>query len=73
MLYLLLLASFLHLAALGILGEPCGETVQIHTLTQTLPQHAPTIASDNVTTAQSQLTWTYIVIHINILQQSLDG
>ena len=64
MLYLLLLASLLNLAALGTLGEPCGETVQIHTLTQTLPQHTP--VSDNVTTQQSHLTWTYMVIHINI-------
>ena len=48
----------------GTLGEPCGETVQTHKLTQTLPQHTP--VSDNVTTQQSHLTWTYMVIHINI-------
>ena len=63
MLYLLLLASLLHLAALGTLGEPCGETVQTHKLTQALPQFNP--VSDNVT--QSYLTWTYMVIHIKIL------
>ena len=60
MLLWLLLAILLHLASLGTLGEPCGETVQIHTLTQTSPQHAPTYISSNV-------TWTYMVIHIHIL------
>ena len=60
MLLWLLLAILLYLASLGTLGEPCGETVQIHTLTQTSPQHAPTYISSNV-------TWTYMVIHIHIL------
>ena len=62
MLYLLLLASLLHLPALGVLGEPCGETVQTHTLTQTLPQSNP--VNDNVT--QLNLTWTCTVTHIKV-------
>ena len=64
MLYLLLLASLLHVPALGVLGEPCGETVQIHTLTQTLTQTNPT--NGNVTQTY-HLSWTSMVIHINIL------
>ena len=61
MLYLLLLASLLHVPALGVLGKPCGETVQIHTLTQTPTQTNP--VHGNVT----QTHWTSMVIHINIL------
>ena len=64
MLYLLLLASLLHVPALGVLGEPCGETVQTHTLTQALTQTNPT--NGNVTQTY-QLNWTSMVIHINIL------
>ena len=64
MLYLLLLASLLHVPALGVLGEPCGETVQIHTLTQTPTQTNPT--NGNVTQTY-HLSWTSMVIHINIL------
>ena len=41
MLYLLLLASLLHVPALGVLGEPCGQTVKTHILTQTLTQANP--------------------------------
>ena len=61
MLYLLLLAILLHVPALGVLGKPCGETVQIHTLTQTPTQTNP--VHGNVT----QTHWTSMVIHINIL------
>ena len=61
MLYLLLLASLLHVPALGVLGEPCGETVEIHTLTQVSTQTNP--VNGNVT----QTHWTPMVIHINIL------
>ena len=64
MLYLLLLASLLHVLALGVLGEPCGETVQTHTLTQTSPQPNP--INGNVTQTY-HLNWTSMVIHINIL------
>ena len=64
MLYLLLLASLLHVPALGVLGETCGETVQTHTLTQKSTQTNPT--NGNVTQTY-QLTWTSMVIHINIL------
>ena len=60
MLYLLLLASLLHVPALGVLGEPCGETVQTHTLTQTLPQPSPVNGNVN-------LTWICMVIHIKVL------
>ena len=64
MLYLLLLASLLHVPAFGVLGEPCGETVQTHTLTQTLSQPNPIDGNDTQT---YHLTWTSMVIHINIL------
>ena len=64
MLSLLLLASLLHVPALGVLGQPCRETVQTHTLTQTSPQPSP--VNDNVTQTY-HLTWTCMVIHINIL------
>ena len=64
MLYLLLLASLLHVPALGVLGEPCGETVQTHTLTQTPPQPNP--INGNVTQTY-HLTWSSMVVHINIL------
>ena len=64
MLYLLLLAILLHVPALGVLGKPCGETVKIHTLTQTSTQTNPT--NGNVTQTY-HLNWTSMVIHINIL------
>ena len=64
MLYLLLLASLLHVPALGVLGQPCGETVKTHTLTQTLTQPNP---NGNVTQTYHHLNWTSMVIHINIL------
>ena len=63
MLYLLLLASLLHVPALGVLGELCGQTVKTHTLTQTLTQVNP---NGNVTQTY-HLNWTSMVIHINIL------
>ena len=63
MLYLLLLASLLHVPALGVLGELCGETVQTHTLTQVSTQTNPT--NGNVTQTY-HLNWTSMVIHINI-------
>ena len=63
MLYLLLLAILLHVPALGVLGEPCGQTVKLHTLTQTLTQTNP---NGNVTQTY-HLNWTSMVIHINIL------
>ena len=49
--------------ALGVLGKPCGETVKIHTLTQTSTQTNP---NGNVTQTY-HLNWTSMVIHINIL------
>ena len=61
MLYLLLLAILLHVPALGVLGKPCGETVQIHTLTQRSTQAYP------VHGIVTQTHWTSLVIHINIL------
>ena len=66
MLLWLLPVILLHLASLGTLGVPCGKTVKSHTVTQTTPQHAPTYISDNVTSATPQLTWNYMVIHIQI-------
>ena len=63
MLYLLLLAILLHVPALGVLGEPCGQTVKSYTLTQTLTQTNP---NGNVTQTY-HLNWTSMVIHINIL------
>ena len=63
MLYLLLLASLLHVPALGVLGKLCGQTVKTHILTQTLTQVNP---NGNVTQTY-QLNWTSMVIHINIL------
>ena len=64
MLYLLLLASLLHVPALGVLGKPFWETVKTHTLTQTPTQTNPT--NGNVTQTY-HLNWTSLVIHINIL------
>ena len=63
MLYLLLLASLLHVPTLGVLGQPCGQTVKTHTLTQTLIQTNP---NGNVTQTY-HLNWTSMVIHVNIL------
>ena len=62
MLYLLLLAILLHVPAFGVLGKPCGETVQIHTLTQVSTQ-----TNLNGKTQTYHLNWTSMVIHINIL------
>ena len=62
MLYLLLLASLLHMPALGVLGEPCGETVQTHTLTQTQAQPNPV----NGYVIQLNYNWTCMVIHIKV-------
>ena len=47
---------------MGVLGEPCGKTVQTHTLTQTSPQPSP--VNGNVT--QLNLTWICMVIHIEV-------
>ena len=66
MLYLLLLASLLHVPALGVLGELCGQTVKTHTLTQTLTQTNP---NGNVIQTY-HLNWTSIVLHINILSMA---
>ena len=66
MLYLLLLASLLHVPACGVLGQPCGETVKTHKLTQTLTQTNP---NGNVTQTY-HLNWTSIVLHINILNMA---
>ena len=69
MCHLLLVVSLLHLATLGTFGEPCGDLGQNLTLTQTQPQHPPTCVSENVTctTVKLPLTWTYMVVHIQIL------
>ena len=66
MLYLLLLVILLHVPALGVLGQPCGETVKTHTLTQTLTQTNP---NGNVTQTY-HLNWTSIVLHLNILNMA---
>ena len=62
MLYLLLLASLLHVPALGVHGQSYGKTVKTHKLTQTLTQTSP---NGNVTQTL-HLNWTSIVLHLNI-------
>ena len=69
MCHLLLVVSLLHLATLGTFGEPCGDLGQNLALTHTQPQHPPTCVSKNITctTVKLPLTWTYMVVHIQIL------